>query len=336
MASLRTKFSVGLFTIIGFTIATIGIIWLGMSNRFEKGSFYVAYFDESVQGLDRDSAVKYRGVSIGRVVSVKVAPDSKLIEVLLKIESDMKLYEEGIVATLKSVGITGIMFIEIDRKPHTAPDLSPKISFKTRHPVVATTPSGIKQFIKGVDDIFKILTEMDLVGIASRIRTTLDRVDTTLQQANVGEVSSDLRVAIKRIDGILARDKWDNALDSFAKFSKTANTTVSNLDETVTGLNRIINDNKGELNNALTSLNKTINEATEVLNSGTGLLNGADSKLATIESHLLVTLQNLEKSSENLTRLLEEISDQPSRLMFGEPPESRKIEDSGKPFEQAP
>jgi len=114
VANIKTKLMVGIFVIMGFTIATAAIIWLGMSSYFDKGLRYVAYFDESVQGLDKDSPVKYRGVPIGRVESIKVAPDATLIEVVMKIEEGLKPEEHrgDVVAQLKSIGITGIMFVE--------------------------------------------------------------------------------------------------------------------------------------------------------------------------------------------------------------------------------
>ena len=112
MASIKTKLLVGIFVLVGFFIAIIGLIWFGMSGQLEKGRFYIAYFDESVQGLDKDSPVKYRGVSIGRVENIGVAPDAKLIQVVMKIEAGLKNREQ-LVAQLKSVGITGIMFIRL-------------------------------------------------------------------------------------------------------------------------------------------------------------------------------------------------------------------------------
>lgn len=124
MASTKTKFAVGLFVAGGISIALLAIIWLGATRYFEKGQYYVAYFNESVQGLDKDSPVKYRGVTIGRTVTIGVAPDSKLIEVVLKIESGQKLGGD-IVAQLKPVGITGSMFIELDQKKRDEPDRSP-------------------------------------------------------------------------------------------------------------------------------------------------------------------------------------------------------------------
>ena len=82
MASQRTKFALGLFVTCGIGIACFAIIGLGVSKFFEKGRYYATYFNESVQGLDVDSPVKYRGVSIGRVEGITVAPDAKLIQVV--------------------------------------------------------------------------------------------------------------------------------------------------------------------------------------------------------------------------------------------------------------
>jgi len=67
MASQKTKFAVGLFVATGIGVASLAIIWLGMSRYLEKGQYYVSYFNESVQGLDIDSPVKYRGVAIAQL-----------------------------------------------------------------------------------------------------------------------------------------------------------------------------------------------------------------------------------------------------------------------------
>jgi phospholipid/cholesterol/gamma-HCH transport system substrate-binding protein len=133
MASQRTKFALGLFITCGIGIAFFAVIWLGMSRFFEKGQYYATYFNESVQGLDVESPVKYRGVSIGRVDRISVAPDANLIQVILKIESGQTL-DNNMVAQLKSVGITGSMVIELDHKKDGEPDLSPNFSFPSKFP----------------------------------------------------------------------------------------------------------------------------------------------------------------------------------------------------------
>src|SRR3972149_6210708 len=121
MARKTSKFMIGLFVTIGILIGMVAVVWLGASKYFEKGATYVTYFDESVQGLQLDSAVKYRGVEVGRVEKIRVAPDNRLIEIIMKIDLKGEL-ERDDVAQLKAAGITGIVFVELSRKDPGEPD----------------------------------------------------------------------------------------------------------------------------------------------------------------------------------------------------------------------
>src|SRR6056297_537292 len=116
MPSVRTQFSVGLFVIIGMAVVVVFILWLGMVQYFQEGRKYVAFFDESIQGLKKDSSVKYRGVDIGRVDNIRVAPDGRLVQIVLNLREPLK-DRENLVAQIKSVGITGIKFVELERIP---------------------------------------------------------------------------------------------------------------------------------------------------------------------------------------------------------------------------
>ena len=82
MSHRANSFKIGLFVVTALLLAVVVTVWLGASRYFEKSKPYVAYFSESVQGLEVDSPVKFRGVSVGRVRGVRMAPDNKLIEVV--------------------------------------------------------------------------------------------------------------------------------------------------------------------------------------------------------------------------------------------------------------
>ncbi|OGP87692.1 MAG: hypothetical protein A2157_18730 [Deltaproteobacteria bacterium RBG_16_47_11] len=135
MARRTSKFMIGLFVTIGILIGMVAVVWLGASKYFEKGATYVTYFDESVQGLQLDSAVKYRGVEAGRVEKIGVAPDHRLIEVTMNINLRGKI-ERDHVAQLKAVGITGIVFVELDRKEPDKPE--DNFCFNVPHHLVQT------------------------------------------------------------------------------------------------------------------------------------------------------------------------------------------------------
>ncbi|MBI4619691.1 MAG: MCE family protein [Desulfobacterales bacterium] len=335
MASLRTKFSVGLFVVIGFAVTIVAVIWIGMSSYFEKGRLYVAYFDESVQGLDKDSPVKYRGVSIGRVDSIGVAPDANLIQVVLKIEKGLESKEsrKNIVARLKSVGITGIMFVELDQKKHGEPNLSPRLNFSPQYPVIVTKPSGIKKLFEGVDDVISQLRSLDMKGISDKLKSTIDKINQAIEDTQIKGVSSDIRSSLERVQRILDDQRWNKVIDSVEKATSTlsplasdANETVSRLNKTITRLDRIVADNEKEFAEAIYDLKRSMKKANIILGDGLDLIKDADKGISSLNRHLPATLDNLEKATENLNRLIELLSNQPAQLFFGEPPPSKKVE----------
>jgi phospholipid/cholesterol/gamma-HCH transport system substrate-binding protein len=318
MASQKTKFVVGLFLVAGIGIALLAFIWLGMSRYFEKGRYYVTYFNESVQGLDKDSPVKYRGVSVGRVASISVAPDSKLIKVVLKIDTGMVL-DTNIVAQLRAVGITGGVFVELDQKKKDEPDLSPPLSFPSEYPIVASKPSELGTILKGVDDIINKFKALDLEGISEKVKFNLDLIEKTIQEANVKGVSRKLEASLDQIHRILDYQQWDKIITTTQSTVQAANEFFVRGNATFAQVRGIIADNEQSIRQALKNVNRAIERTAS-------LATGADETFSYMRRNLLVSAQNLEKASENLNRLMEVLAQQPSQLIFGEPPPRREME----------
>jgi phospholipid/cholesterol/gamma-HCH transport system substrate-binding protein len=332
MSSQKTKFSVGLFVFFGIVLALLAVIWLGMSRFLEKGQFYAAYFNESVQGLDIDSPVKYRGVSIGRVDRIGVAPDSKLVQVVLKIESGQTLATD-IVAQLKSVGITGSMFVELDRKKKGEPDRSPPLSFPSEYPIVASKPSDISQLLQGLDQVLGQIKSLDLEGISEKIKGTLDNLDQAVSDAGIKGISADIQSAVKSARRILDDRRLEDILASANRAGRSLNTVldraadIMNLGEsTLTRVEGIISDKENPIKTAFEDFKKAMENANLLLEKSSSLIGTTDESLSHLRSYLLLTGQNLEEASENLNRLIELLADHPPQLLFGEPPAPREVE----------
>ena len=315
----------------GIGIALVAIIWLGMSHFLEKGQYYVTYFNESVQGLGIDSPVKYRGVSIGRVDRLGVAPDSKLIQVVLKIESGQKL-DRYIVAQLKSVGITGIRFIELDRKKKGESDRSPALSFPSEYPIVASKPSDISELLKGIDDVLNQIKSLDLEGISDKIKLSLDSIDRTIADANLKGISTRIESSFDNVDRILDTPRWDNIMSLLEKAAQSLNTlmdkaegSLDRAENTLEQVGGIVTDNTKTIKVVLEGFGKAAESANIFLEKGSSLVSGTNDSLSHLKRQLLVTGQHLEKATENLNRLIELVADQPSQLIFGEPPVPRKV-----------
>jgi phospholipid/cholesterol/gamma-HCH transport system substrate-binding protein len=332
MASQKTKFAVGLFLACGMVFAVLVIIWLGMSRFLEKGRYYVTYFDESVQGLNIDSPVKYRGVFIGRVDRIDVAPDSKLIQVVLKIESGQTL-DSSIVAQLKSVGITGSMFIEIDRKKTGEPDQSPKLNFPTKYPIVASKPSEIGELISGINAVLDQIKSLDLRGITERIKLTLENIDQKVSQADVKRISDSLEASLGRANLLLNDQRWDRILSmvdqgvlSFNSVIKGANRSLDRLDKTIVRFDGIVEEKEKSIKAGIENFKLAMQRANVFLEKGSALMDGTDAAVTQLTQHLLIVAQNLEKASENLNQIMELLADQPSQLIFGAPPVPRNVD----------
>jgi phospholipid/cholesterol/gamma-HCH transport system substrate-binding protein len=301
-ARKTSKFMIGLFVTVGSLIGIVLIIWLGASKYFEKGLIYATYFDESVQGLQMDSSVKYRGVDVGRVMKIGVAPDNKLVEVVIKVDFSGGA-ETDLVAKLKSAGITGIVFIELDRREGDDPVLGPEMTFKSEYPVIPSRPSEIRQIMAGLADIYGKIHEIDFEGISQELRNTAKSVNTFF-------VNARLNNTMKHIES-----------------------TTMSLDSTTRKIDKMITD--GKVDNVLVETQKTLMETRQLMTEvrkeigamkmadtaekAGRFLDHLDRRSRKISVGLEDALQDIKSNSENLNRLLEKIQNNPSELIFANP-----------------
>jgi phospholipid/cholesterol/gamma-HCH transport system substrate-binding protein len=321
MARKTSKFMIGLFVTIGILIGMVAVVWLGASKYFEKGQTYVTYFDESVQGLQVDSAVKYRGVEAGRVEKIKVAPDNRLIEVVMKINLKGKLAQEY-VAQLKAAGITGIVFVELDRKESDKPDLSPKITFASEYPIISSQPSDIKQLLSGVENVIESLNKIDTQGISDQIKSTLKVLESVVASLNSVVGSVDKALGTGNLEDAIVETK--NTLLKVQSFVSEAQKDLqamnlgqsgTNIERTTARLDQIMNS--GEIEAVLDEVKRAARKMNQ-------LVEGLDKRSLAITNNIKGTSENLKRASESLEMLIDRVYASPSDLLFGEPPPRRR------------
>jgi phospholipid/cholesterol/gamma-HCH transport system substrate-binding protein len=226
MASRASKFLIGLFVIVGTLIAVIIIIWVGAADFFISGSTYVTYFDESVQGLQADSAVKYRGVEVGKVKSINVAPDYRLIEVVMKVDltEDLQSHTE---TQLRTAGITGIVFIELDQVKPGEKSSSPTIGFKTKYPVIPSRRSDISRFLADTNEIMKKIKAVDFSGLSDQLKNTTKAVEAFLGGKHTGNIMANLESTTANIDKSM--ENLRVTMENLQAFSESINDNPSEL-----------------------------------------------------------------------------------------------------------
>jgi phospholipid/cholesterol/gamma-HCH transport system substrate-binding protein len=306
MVKKKHYFTVGLFVLIGIASGVFIIVWLSASQYLQKGKTYATYFDESVQGLQIDSNVKYRGVNIGIVDKIRVAPDYRLIEIIMKIDYAGNL--DNTIAKLKTVGITGIVYVELDHRKTGDIDDSPKITFTPEYPVISSNPSDIKQIFSGIDSIIGQINQIDFKGISDQIKIAAKSINTFVSGdemkriiKNLDAMAASLDSAADKVNRIVSDGKIDDILDDTRESIKEAKIVIKKVKEEVNALNIAATSDKANR-----------------------LIDTASRKTKLIAEDLQTTSENLRRASENLDEVLERLKSDPSDIIFSEPPVKKR------------
>jgi len=157
METQKHYFTVGLF-IIGVALMMAGFaIWLAGSSSSDD-IHYRIYFNESVSGLTKGGAVKFRGVDVGKVESIIIDPrDARQIQVDVMLQKSAPVTTQT-KAGLKLQGVTGTVFIELTGGSPDAPLLR-KITPKDKVPVIPSEMSGIAAVVNQLPIIMEKLSK---------------------------------------------------------------------------------------------------------------------------------------------------------------------------------
>jgi phospholipid/cholesterol/gamma-HCH transport system substrate-binding protein len=201
MSVASTHFKLGLFTVLAIAAVVVAAFGLGWHGLKPDRIRYHTYFDESVQGLELGSPVKYRGVLIGNVEAVEIAPDRKHVDVTLALNIDqartlgLAAVTPDVRAQLGTQGITGVKFVDIDFfDPKLNPP--PALPFRPAQNYIPARPS----LFKGLEDNLESVSQRlpDLVDAAV---ATLQRMEAILVDFHGQRIPTRVADAVENIDG---------------------------------------------------------------------------------------------------------------------------------------
>lgn len=318
MAAPTNHYKLGLFVILGFGAAVVAAILFGAASLRKDTIRYHSYFNESVQGLELGSPVKFRGVTIGHVSAIEIAPDHRMVDVVSDLDTAeikrMGLTEAGptkhgherfavppdLRAQLGSQGITGVKFVAIDFfdvKSNPPPELP--FTVPADHYIPAA-PSMMKNLEDTITKAMDRLPEM--VDAVVMIMARVDRLLATLEKEDLsGKVTSTLTKADKvmgTLQTALARiDKQD--------LGGKAAGALTNLDVAVNKMNKVLDGLDGE-KGLLASVKGASDAFGEMGRNGRGT-----------QRDLEATLRDVSEAAEAIRTLAESLDRDPDMLIKG-------------------
>lgn len=315
MSTPTNPFKLGLFVILGFAaVVTIGIV-LGVHRMHKETVAYYTYYNESVQGLEVGAPVKFRGVTIGHVADIAIAPDHRMVEVKNELTVDeidrLGLIDGGkgkkahflmppdLRAQLGSQGVTGVKFVAIDFfDPKANPP--PPLSFSPPERYIPAATSMMKNLEDTVTKAMERLPE--LVDATVTIMARVDRLVAILEREGVTEKAAQAMVHADEV--LTTLDKTLKKIDRQNLPERTGQ-TIEDLHAAVGKMNKILDRVDGETG-LLAAAQKTMSSFGEVGRNANGATRELDE-----------TLREVRDAAEAIRQLADSLDRDPDMLLKG-------------------
>jgi ABC-type transporter Mla subunit MlaD len=321
MSAKANYFKLGLFIICGLVLGMAAIVVLGAGRLLERKIMLETYFDQSVQGVDVGSKVKFRGVDVGRIRTIDFTRNHyqldlprverrSYVRIVVELsasalggvaeglvhENLQQEIDNGLRVRITALGLTGTSYLEVDyHDPERYPPLP--IEWIPIHPYVPSAPSAFSRIITSLEDVVGELDGIEFQSLAAKADRLLDGASELILNLDVARLSTGL---IELVDDLIVSNRKLQAWLDHAELA-----TLVNDASTAMAQLRHATANPA-LTNSITQLEQTLWRLDQ-------LLAGSDAPIR-------AAVENLRAASENLRELSENARHHPAQLLFGDPP----------------
>ena len=289
MENRAHAFAAGIFTLVLIAALIAVAAWFGGDTK--RLDTYMLVSKTPVSGLSPGSAVRYRGVDVGKVETIRFDPEDTR-NILIKISVDARTtVTHGTFAQLGYQGITGNAYVQLDDDGTP----SERLVTSSHHPArIAVQPSLLDQIMG---------SSQKLLGSVSQIGKNLNSMLSDKNQAQLIHTLSSI----------------DDAATQMAKLGKGLEPAVRKMPEVAENAQNMLKN----LNTLTVLLQQRVNTLEKIANSAEKLGNtGQDmgqSMMTGTLPKLYDLMEDLSRSSRNLEKLLAELNEQPQSIVFGKP-----------------
>jgi ABC-type transporter Mla subunit MlaD len=303
-----SHFKLGLLVLVCGGLGIGALIWIGVAQFFQHTKTYAAFFNVSVEGLQKGAPVNHLGLRVGRVSSIGLAPDGHLIMVLIDVRPDFKV-SESMAIGLAQAGITGQRYLAIGKAPADIDKVTPSIHFSVKYPVIRTHPGEMTDIKNALETLYKKLESLDFQGLvaewkqaAQGMNGILSDKDIQATLRNVREISADLKDLLSVLGRPGNPDEWRKGLENMAKAVAAARKASEALEASLEGIPP----------NTFGDLAKRMDRMVQMGESAVGSLNKQiDDSLALFQQSVFQVNQLLSE----LKGLVQSLREEPGRIL---------------------
>jgi paraquat-inducible protein B len=308
---------IGAFVIGGVVLAGLAAVLFSSMDYFTPKRRFVAYFQQSVNGLNVGAPAKFRGILIGEVLAIEgiYNPDdgSMMPRVTLEIRPETlvnahvekgeytllpSLFEYGLRASLKSKSLlTGQLYVALEFKPSTPERWLARS--EDQYPELPTLDSHF-------DEALESLSKLPLEEVVARMDSTLQAAEDILRDPNIDRVLELLPKVL--MDGDAAIIDLNGLING--EIAATANEAIETLATTRESVElvagKFTDDTLVQADASMLELQATLQLIQTRLDQDDALMR-----------EILATLQELGRTSRSVRKLADYLEAHPESLIRG-------------------
>lgn len=338
MREQKKHYRLGLFVIGSLALCTLLLIGLGAGKWFTPTVKLETYFDESVQGIDVGSKIRYRGVAVGEVSEVSFSytryehdkpagQRRQYVMIIADIRPTLfgsqstafpdqamldREAQRGLRIKLTPQGITGASYLEIDFVD-PAENTPLPIDWEPEDLYLPSARSTVKQFVSGAQDLMTRLQRIDFEGTLAKLGLLMETSEKKISALPLERIGANL----DRFSGELARSGIASEAAALLAEARESNRQLHKLvaDPALASAPADLAASARRARELLENpeLAQSLNRLNHALGRVDRLLAGRDREIATL-------VDNLNAISANLKVLSESAAQHPAGLLLSAPP----------------
>ena len=272
------------------------VMYFGTANFLNRSTHFLLFFDQSVNGLNVGSAVKFRGVPVGEVKRILIraegqVEESTAIPVIIEInrsrlENDLGVpstvfapenikesIDRGLVAELNLESfITGQLFVELGIKPDRSKDVIFHLEKSNGILEMPTLNSSLDQITSDVAQIISDVGALDLHELNRNINDVLVNASTMLVNASTmlegidsEGISQSVTSAADQITTFIASEEFTDSLAAVRGAFEEVRDTAESFNLSDGPLSETIETWTVQITETLDSLDNLTNDASALL-----------------------------------------------------------------------
>ena len=316
MVSRSQKIRLGIFLSVAIFLLLVSIALISGNQLLKKkATYYIRYQDISLTGLELGSAVKYRGIRIGRIEDIYI-DEKDITSIIVEITVDPKVpIKDDTEAIITLIGITGLKMIELQGGTNESAKLQPESYIKAGFSIVETITGKAEVITQKLEMILNNLATFTEPGRRDQFFRLVD---------NTSETLHGFRTLLDTNQTHL-----NNTIRNLANFTSQLDTFMVNSNLTLNDTRKVTQSNKltntvGNLEKISTdlaeaNLGEVINKMAVAIDQTNRTFTHLDLTIMKSRHDILSSTELLKESLEYFNEFTRLISENPSLLLRSSP-----------------